>query len=118
MVWRPLRLEPAHLWICLSDQAGPGSDVLTVNLSTLRETYVDDECILNPGEYLRVTRQSAVMFSRACLRNEGTLMTAIRNRQIEQLEDLPDSTLEKILAAARSSRQLSPRMKAYLARAS
>lgn len=87
-----------------------------VNLTTIREHTMDDECILAPSDYPEfVTRPTAVAFSKALSGRLERVVEAVRTGKFTEVEPLREPTLKKILTAARGSRQLALAKKRLLA---
>ena len=58
-------LPPRHIWVVLSDPAANGGRILMVNMTTLRDSCVDDDCVLGPADFVLLTHATAVAYSRA-----------------------------------------------------
>jgi hypothetical protein len=101
-------LPPRHIWVVLSDPAATGGVILMVNMTTLRESCVDDACVLGPEDYVLLTRATTIAYSRAQAGPAAALEGLVRNGQFISVENVPARTLAKIIAGARRSPQLSP----------
>ncbi len=101
-------LPPRHIWVVLSDPAATGGDILMVNMTTLRESCVDDECVLGPEDYVLLTHATTIAYSRSKSGPSAALEDLVRNGQFIAVENVPARTLTKIIAGARRSPQLSP----------
>jgi hypothetical protein len=78
-------IRDRHIWFNLTEPTSANSFVLCVNLTTMDEECVDDECRLSHSDY----------------------------RWVEQ-GDIPKATLAKVIKAATTSRELSPDFKTLL----
>ena len=58
-------LPPRHIWVVLSDPAANAGRILMVNMTTLRDSCVDDACVLGPQDYLPLTHATTMAYSRA-----------------------------------------------------
>ena len=106
---------PRHICLALFDPERSGEDdFLLVRLTTLRESQVDDACILHPPDYPELTHATTVAYSRALLGKKTAFVRAITSGHFIRLPDLPATTWQKIIAAAHQSRELSPRQKRLL----
>ncbi len=54
-----------HPWIIITDPIPQSGAVVCVNLTTLDEDCVDDQCILTPADYGWIQHATAVAFSYA-----------------------------------------------------
>lgn len=103
--------SPRHIWIVLSDPDRHDGQFLFVNLTTFGEWCVDDACILTHADYADLDRQSTVAYSRAKIGRREQLESAVEKGAFIELESVPKATLEKMIAGAHLSRQLSPEKK-------
>ena len=107
-----------HVWIILSDPSQNGGEVLLANLTTLDDECPDDECILDETHYawIKPNHPTAVAFSRFRIWNADRLSAAIGLKLVTAAHPkaLPVSTISKIVAAARVSRELSGKAKRML----
>ena len=103
-----------HIWIVASDPQTTQGQILLVNLTTLHEGCVDDACILGPSDYVLLTHQTTVAYSRSRVVTEAKLDAAIANGAFSPVPSLPLPALQRVLAGARASRELSARSKRLL----
>jgi len=106
-----------HPWVILSNPDSDGR-VLCVNITTLREESVDDECILEPADYAWLTHRSVVAFSRARFWTLEQIGEAVQAGLLKRPhpDHIPPATLAKIVSIAKleSTRQLDPPLKRML----
>lgn len=106
---------PRHICIPLFDPARTADDAfLLVRLTTLRESAVDDACILHPADYAELTHATTVAYSRALTGKKAAFENAVKAGHLIQLPDLPAATWQKIIQAAHQSPELSPKQKRLL----
>lgn len=110
-------LPPRHLWVVVSDPAANAGKVLMVNMTTLRESCVDDACVLGPEDFALLTQATTIAYSRAQAGPATAIEGLIREGQFFEVQKVPAATLAKIVAGARQSRQLSPAHKKLLPQA-
>jgi len=85
-----------------------------VNLTTLRETCVDDVCILNTGDHVSITHATTVAYSRALPAPANLLIEQIDSRMFSVLESLSEAVLARIIDGAKKSPEISQRYKDML----
>lgn len=106
---------PRHICLPLFDPArAQDDDFLLVRLTTLRDSQVDDACILHPADYAELTHATTVAYARALTGKKSTFLQAIADGHFIRLPDLPDATWRKIIQAAHSSPEMSARQKRLL----
>ena len=106
---------PRHICLALFDPSRDSEDdFLLVRLTTLRESQVDDVCILQPTDYPELTHATTVAYSRALMGKKSAFIRAIVSRHFIRLPDLPAATWAMIIQAAHRSPELSPRQKRLL----
>lgn len=107
-----------HPWIVLSQAGHSSGYILCVNLTTLDEECVDDECILSKADYDWVEEKhpTAVAFSRARVWEESKFREAINRGLLTSghPKSVSDACLKKIVKAAYSSKQLAKTKKNLL----
>ncbi len=108
-------LPPRHIWVVLCDPARTLGRILMVNFTTLRETSVDDLCILDQSDYSLLTHKTTVAFSRHQSGEVTALEELIKRGEFSIIEPIGKTVLSKIVIAAMSSPQLPPAMKKLLA---
>jgi hypothetical protein len=106
--------EPRHIYIPPFDPASDSDEMLIVNFTTLRESSVDEACILDGGDYSELTHRATVAFSRSLIGRKSRFCAAVAQNHFIRLDDLPEQTWEKILTGARVSPELSERKKNLL----
>jgi len=107
-------LPPRHIWVILSDPAANAGRILMVNMTTLRDSCVDDACVLGPDDYDLLTHATTMAYSRAQAGLVAGIEGLIRAGQFIEVEPVPVPTLDKIIAGARASNQLAPAHKRLL----
>ena len=100
-------LPPRHIWIVLSDPARTGGDILLVNLTSLTEECADDACILAQADFVLLTHGTTVAYSRSQIGAIAKLDALIAQGVFTEVTSVPEATLQKILAGARITRELS-----------
>jgi len=110
-------LPPRHLWVIVSEPATHGGKVLMVNMTTLRESCVDDTCVLGPEDFVLLTQATTIAYSRAQAGPVAALEKLIRDGKFLEVQRVPVATLAKIVAGARLSPELSPAHKELLPQA-
>lgn len=110
-------LPPRHIWVVLSDPAANGGRILMVKMTTLRESCVDDACVLGPEDFVLLTHATTIAYSRAQAGPVAGIEGLIRAGQFLEVESVPAATLAKMIAGARKSDQLAPAHKRLLPRA-
>lgn len=107
-------LPPRRIWVVLSDPATSGGRILMVNMTTLRDSCVDDACVLGPEDYDLLTHATTIAYSRAQAGPVAAIEGLIRTGQFIEVESVPAATLTKIITGARKSPQLAPTHKRLL----
>lgn len=107
-------LPPRHLWVVVSDPAANEGRVLMVNMTTLRESCVDDACVLGPEDFVLLTQATTIAYSRAQAGPVAAIEQLIHDGQFFEVQKVPAATLAKIIAGAQQSPQLSPAHKKLL----
>jgi len=105
---------PRHIYIPLFDAGRPGDEMLLVNFTTLRESCVDDACILGPQDYQELSHATSVAFSRAMVGRKSAFIRAVDAGHFIPLDDLPPATLQRIIEGAHQSDELSAAKKRLL----
>ncbi len=105
---------PRHIFIPLFDPQKPGDDMLLLNLTTLRDSCVDDACVLCPADYEELTHATTVAYSLAMSGKKSLLVRAVALGHFVQLSSLPPPTLAKIIAGAHASPELPTKLKKML----
>ena len=104
---------PRHIYVPLFDLNADSDEMLQVNFTTLRESCVDDVCILEPVDYRELTHATTVAYSRAMLGRKSAFTRAIQAGHFIQLENLPEATWQRIVEGGHHSEEL-PRAKKRL----
>ena len=80
-----------------------------MNVTSLDEECPDDECILHPSDFRRLTKPSAVAFSRARIWDSRKIDDAIAKGLIQRPHPnmIPARTIAKVIAAALIAKELS-----------
>jgi hypothetical protein len=109
-------MEPLrHICIPLFDPAcAAEDDFLLVRLTTLRDSQVDDACILHPADYAELTHATTAAYSRALTGKKSAFLRALTAGHFIRLPDLPEMTWRKLIEAAHTSPELSVRQKGLL----
>ncbi|MCX7045994.1 MAG: hypothetical protein NTX50_10990 [Candidatus Sumerlaeota bacterium] len=105
---------PRHIWIVLSDPEATAGQILFVNLTTLRDSSIDDTCILGPEDYIYLSHRTTVAYSRAVSGSSEALERAIQKGDFCFLDKLPKAALRKAIEGAHKSRELSEAKKKLL----
>ena len=100
-------LPPRHIWIVLTDPARTGGEILLVNLTSLTEECADDNCILAQADFILLTHDTTVAYSRSQIGTAAKLEALIQQCVFTEVTAVPAATLQKILQGARDSRELS-----------
>ncbi len=100
-------LPPRHIWIVLTDPARTGGEILIANLTSLNEECVDDVCILAQTDFILLTHNTTVAYSRSQVGTAGKLEELIGQRAFTEVTPVPPETLQRILRGARATRELS-----------
>jgi hypothetical protein len=107
-----------HPYFVISDPAANNGKVLCVNLTTLDEDCVDDECLLDQNDYawIQPGHPTAVAFSRAQVWDGNKIDLCLQRGLLQPANPpiVPAQTVAKVVAAAKTSRELSPAMRAML----
>jgi len=99
---------PRHIWVVLTDPAANGGKFLLVNMTSLRDSCIDDSCVLQPSDYELLSHATTIAYSRAWVANDQGLQALVSSRDFLPIPSVPAPTLEKMIAGARASRQLAP----------
>jgi hypothetical protein len=99
---------PRHIWVVLTDPAANGGRFLLVNMTSLRDSCIDDACVLQPSDYELLTHATTIAYSRALIANEKGLGDLVASGNFLRIPSVPAATLVKMIAGARTSRQLAP----------
>lgn len=100
-------LPPRHIWIVLTDPARTGGEILLVNFTSLTEECVDDTCILAQADFILLTHDTSVAYSRSQVGTVAKLEELIGQGVFTEVTPVPPATLQKILQGARDTRELS-----------
>ena len=73
---------PRHIYIPIFDANLESDEMLLVNCTTLRESSIDDTCILMPPDYQELTHETTVAFSRAIVGKKSAFMRAVEARRL------------------------------------
>jgi hypothetical protein len=105
----------AHPWVIISSpRPAINGNVLAVNITELRQSCIDDACILEPGDHQLIRKKSTVAYSRARLWPAKRIHFGILQKALSELPRLSPSILEKIIAGARNSPELRREWKSLL----
>lgn len=104
---------PRHIYIPLFDANLDSDEMLLVNFTTLRDSSIDDTCILMPPDYQELTHETTVAYSRTMVGKKSAFMRAVESGHFIQLDNLPLATWRKIVEGGHSSEEL-PRTKKRL----
>lgn len=100
--------SPRHIWVVLTDPSANGGRFLLVNMTSLRDTCIDDTCVLQPSDYELLTHATTIAYSRALIANDKGLKDLVSSGNFLPIPSVPAATLGKMIAGARTSRQLAP----------
>jgi hypothetical protein len=109
-------VAPRHFWIVLNDPEKAAGQVLLVSLTTLRDSCIDDLCILGPADYSPLTHETTVAFSRFQIGKTSGLERLIAENLFSFVPSVPSTTLRKILMGAYASPELPQAAKGLLPR--
>jgi len=98
---------PRHIHGPIFDPQRDSDEMLLVNFTTLRDTCIDDACILHPADYTELTHATTVAYSRAVTGKKSAFTRAVTAGLFIQLSDLPAGTWDRIVEGARRSPELS-----------
>jgi hypothetical protein len=114
--YKDLGLTKSHVYFVLSDPNHSSGTVLCVNFTTPGGACSDSECFIEATDYLWLTRRSVVAFSKAIIGNAAKLQKLIEDGILGQPSPdiVPMATVNAVLAAARTSKQLSAANKRLL----
>jgi hypothetical protein len=111
-------IRHGHVWFILSEPGRNGGKVLCVNITTLDEDCVDDECVLKHSDFawIEPNHPSAVAFSRAKVWDYERIEDAMKQGILRlcRCPIVPRTTLQKVIEAAKKSKELSQDLKALL----
>jgi hypothetical protein len=105
---------PRHIHVALFDPTAGEDAMLLVNFTTLRDTCVDEACILTPDDYAALTHATTVAYSRAMTGRRSAFERAVAYGLFIQLEDLPEAAWRLIVQGAHRSPELSAAQKRLL----
>ena len=111
-------LPPRHIWVVLSDPTANAGEILMVNLTTLRDSSIDEACVLGPADYALLTHQSTVAYSRSVSGKADALQQSVERGGFRIITPVPPKTLAEMIEGARNSPELSPAKKKLLPAAS
>lgn len=100
-------MPPRHIFVPVFDEQSDSDEILLVNFTTLRQSCVDDTCILNSADYCELTHETTVAYSKSMIGKKSAFLAAVAKGGFIQLEDLPAETWQKIISGAHRSDQLS-----------
>ena len=103
-------LRNGHVYFVLSNP-GPDGKVLCVNLTTLDDDCVDDECVLDANDYawIKPGHPTVVAFSRSEVWDGAAIDQCLGGGQLNapQPPVVPLATVAKVAAIGKTSRELS-----------
>jgi hypothetical protein len=105
---------PRHIWVVINNPQSSGGKVLMVNMTTLRDSCIDDACILGEEDYNQLSHATTIAYSRAMDGPISKLEELVKKGEFITIERIPPATLEKIIAGAKASIQLAPAKKRLL----
>ena len=100
-------VDPYHRWVVLNDPSKHQGKALFINLTTLKNGCIDEECILDSTDYDDLDRRTTVVYSGAGIAPSAALQAAWDAGNFRQLPDMPQAALQKMLEGARKTTQLS-----------
>ena len=107
-----------HPFFVISDPAQNGGKVLCVNLTTMDDDCVDDECPLDTNDYswIKPNHPTVVAFSRAQIWDAAKIDQCLQSGYLKPVNPpiVSALTIAKVVAVARTARELSPDKKALL----
>lgn len=81
--------------------------MLLVNFTTFRENSVDHACILTPEDYSELSHTTTVAYSRAMIGVKSAFIKALVESYFMRLNDLSPAAMQRIIAGAHKSDELS-----------
>ena len=105
-----------HLWVVISDSTKHAGHSIIVNI-TSDVFRAGKECELNIGDHQWIKKKSYVSFGDArkvTPKEEATIIKLISSGAIKRHFPMKSSVLQKIIAAAKSSKAMPQELKAYL----
>jgi len=107
---------PRHIYVVLNDPRSPDGAIVLVNFTTYDAKRHGKETLFSPADYLHLTHESVLAFWKSLPRATGPkLEQAIAAGDFTAMPEIPRPTLERMIAAGRASRHLSPEQKRLLA---
>ena len=107
-----------HPYFIISDPAKNDGKVLCVNLTTVDEDCIDDECILNENDYawIEVGHPTSVAFSKAVVWDSALIDQCLQDGKLIAANPpiVSATTVAKVAGIAKNSRELSPAMRAMV----
>ena len=105
-----------HLWIVISDASKHAGTCIIVNLTT--DLFrAGRDCELKRGDHPWITEQSYVSYGDARMvspKEDAQIIALMANGTITRHHHMCTPIIEKIIAAARSSKAISPGLLVYL----
>ncbi len=105
---------PRHIYIPLFDTSLESDEMLLVNFTTMRDSSIDDSCILMPSDYEELTHETTVAYLIAMIGKKSAFLRALHSGKFIQLSDLPVPTLNKIIQGGHHSEELANTKKRLL----
>jgi hypothetical protein len=104
-----------HLWIVISDPRAHGGSFVIVNLTT-DALRAGTECDLNPGDHRFINQKSYVNFADAMEIDvvKAACINALIGKKITPHDPLEVAIVQKIVAAAKTSKALPVKLRKYL----
>jgi hypothetical protein len=104
-----------HLWIVISDPNAHGGSFVIANLTT-DALRTGKECDLNPGDHRFINQKSYVNFADAMEIDpvKAACISALIGKKITPHDPLDGAIIQKIVAAARTSKALPVKLRRYL----
>ncbi|MCC2626032.1 MAG: hypothetical protein K0R14_1905 [Burkholderiales bacterium] len=107
--------DTKHLFIILTDPAQTRqSEVLLVNVSTIRNGIIFDEaCIIEPGEHPFIKNRSFIFYRHARLEESKNLIRKVKSGEFIAHEAISDILYNKIAAGLLKSKFLASKFKYF-----
>jgi len=95
-----------HLWITLTDTAAFPDNVVVMNVTTYKEPFADNACILQPSDHPHIRHMSCIKYEEAWETSLEKLEQAFQNGHIHKIGRVSETVLARIFEGANKSRRL------------
>ena len=108
------KADRAHPWVVLSAPKNNNPLVLVVNWTTLRDSCIDDICLLDVGDHALIEHRSTVAYSRAKIWDSTKIAFSVAQGVLTPVDPVSPTLLARIIAGARMTHELSDEFLALL----